>query len=346
MQDACKFKLILAFLVVLLLDLFLAFSTPAPMKPLRRTASAIIPIIDSHLHVWAPPSESLKYPYVSPSGDLPPPPSLAEKASVTSLLQKMNDANVKGSLIVQPINYGFDHSYVSKCIENHPGRLKGMLLHDPSLNPKDGIKQLEELKKKGFVGVRFNPYLSPGKDMSDPTNNGGATLAVFKRCGSVDIRMPVGIMCFQGFEKHRDDIVKLIEHSPETPVIIDHFGFTTLGEDDNRGDNAFRDLLNVASRYPSVHVKISAPFRVTSNKNGGDKKSPYEDVKEKRFKQLLETIGAERLMFGTDFPFVLDEENICGYKETVELVMSWADNEKDRQAIMGGTAEKLFGAWG
>jgi predicted TIM-barrel fold metal-dependent hydrolase len=41
--------------------------------------------------------------------------------------------------------------------------------------------------------------------------------------------MPVGIMCFKGLGLHYDDIIKLVEFSPETNVVIDHFGFFVQG---------------------------------------------------------------------------------------------------------------------
>jgi hypothetical protein len=42
--------------------------------------------------------------------------------------------------------------------------------------------------------------------------------------------MPVGIMCFKGLGLHYEDIIKLLESSPQTNVIIDHFGFFVQGK--------------------------------------------------------------------------------------------------------------------
>ena len=41
--------------------------------------------------------------------------------------------------------------------------------------------------------------------------------------------MPVSIMCFKGLSLHYEDIVRLLQHAPETQVIIDHFGFYRQG---------------------------------------------------------------------------------------------------------------------
>lgn len=269
----------------------------------------------------------------------------------------MDRAGVHGALIVQPINYKFDHRYVSHAIKMHPDRFKGMMLFDPSsfsscldhhhdddddaAAEHAALQRLEELVLDGFVGVRFNPYLFSGK-MSENK----AAVAVFQRCG--ELKIPVGIMCFKGIDLHHEEILQLCTKSPETCVILDHFGFASV---DNQKQF---DLVLDLAKLDSVSVKISALFRL------GDQ-YPYERVRKERFQPLLETFGAERLMFGSDFPYVMQEEG--GYKGAVDIVNSWLSNsddgggggggssnilisEEERIAIMGGNAERLFGVWG
>ena len=294
-------------------------------SPLSTLALSTMPIIDSHLHIWATSSESSSYPY-SPGQD--PPPSLHNEASVDCLMKQMEAAGVDGALIVQPINHKYDHSYVANAIKKHPTKFKGILLHDPLLSSEMAVDRLEELVLKGFVGVRFNPYLWPeGMLMSE------SGLSVYKRCAELNV--PVGIMCFKGLDLHYDDIVQLIQQSPDTVCILDHMGFCALNE---KGDKQFEQLLSL-SKYSNVLVKVSALFR-----NTGDEDSfPYNKLKSKRFEPLLEKYGADRLMMGTDFPFVIETEG--GYKGTVDTVNSWVENYDERNAIMGGTAQRVFGQW-
>jgi len=286
-------------------------------------------VIDSHLHVWANSLEAANgFPYV----DQDPPASLQNLASTEELVKRMEDAKVDGTLIVQPINHKFDHSYVLKAMKLHPAKFKGMYLHDPSLSAEEAVTKLEDFALQGFVGVRFNPYLWPKiGDASWSPMSEGAGLAVYKRCA--ELNMPVGIMCFQGLDKHYDDILHLIAASPDTCLILDHFGFTGL---DEAGNAAFADLLKLA-KFPNVIIKISAVFRLKDE-------FPFERVKEERFLPLLQTFGADRLMFGTDFPYVL-EQHPDGYQGIVQLMASWIP-ENDRDQIMGGTAERIFGHWG
>jgi len=249
----------------------------------------------------------------------------------------MASSKVDGALIVQPINHLFDHRYVADAIQSHPGKLKGMMLHDPSLTARDAVGRLEELALRGFVGVRFNPYLWPaatGGGMCVMSKEGEGGLAVYKRCG--ELNFPVGVMCFKGLDLHYDDIVNLLEASPTTTLILDHLGFTAL---DAETDDNFTKLLSLA-KYQKVVVKLSALFRVA----GANDPYPYERVRTERFVPLLRAFGKDRIMFGTDFPFITEQEG--DYDGAVALVTKWAGDEETRDAVMGGTAERLFGLWG
>ena len=292
------------------------------------TLSHSMTIIDSHLHVWASPSEQSAFPWAAGQE---PPESLQSEASTAKLIQQMDIAKVDGALIVQPINHKFDHSYVADAMKHFPKRFKGMMLHDPSLSSEEAVSALENLVLKGFVGVRFNPYLWPKEGDGWMPMSKGAGLAVYRRCG--ELQVPVGVMCFQGLQLHYDDIVELLNQSPKTELLLDHFAFTSLTED---GDAAFQKLLKLAS-YPQVSVKISALFRLQDA-------SPYERIRKERFEPLLAAFGAGRLCFGTDFPFV-QEVKPEGYAGMLEVVTGWLKNPADKKAVLGGTATRLFGPW-
>lgn len=264
----------------------------------------------------------------------------------------MKQANVDGALIVQPINHQYDHRYVAQAMKDHPDKFKGMLLFDPSLglglqDQNLALARLEELVLEGFVGVRFNPYLFPADADADAGAGGQssvmsqnqAAVAVFKRCA--ELKVPVGIMCFKGIDLHYDDIVSFCEMSPDTVVILDHFGFASV-QGVNSQDKF--DMVLKLAEY-NVVVKISALFRLGDE----DSDPSYERVKTERLDPLLKAYGADRLMFGTDFPFVTQET--IGYKGAVDIVSSWLselgdDDESQKNAVMGGTAERLFGTWG
>jgi predicted TIM-barrel fold metal-dependent hydrolase len=287
-------------------------------------------VIDSHLHVWASEKEASSFPYADGKD---PPDSLINLASISALLKQMDNHGVDGALIVQPINHKFDHSYVTHAIQTHPTRFKGMLLHDPSTDAVEAVSKLEDLALQGYVGVRFNPYLWPKTETGGCEKmSEGAGLCVYKRCG--ELHMPVGVMCFQGLQLHYEDIVALLKASPETTLILDHFGFTSITPE---GDAAFEQLLKLAD-YSQVIVKISALFRLNVP-------SPYDRVRRERFEPLLEAFGPDRLVYGSDFPYALEQPE--SYGGMLKLVQTWVGKKESiSNALFHGTAERIFGPWG
>lgn len=283
-------------------------------------------IIDSHLHVWASPKEAAeKYPYF-PGQE----PTLT--GHVDYLLECMEEAGVAGALIVQPINHKFDHSYVTSVLKRYPSKFSGCCLANPA-DDGSGIKQLEDLvSKDGYCAVRFNPYLWPsGQKM---TNEIGK--AMFSKAGELGV--PVGFMCMKGLNLHFLEIEELCTLYPSTPVLIDHLGFCKPPTTDDES-LAFSNLLKL-SKFPQVHVKISALFRVSREP------FPYKDLSSS-FSQVVASFGANRVMWGSDFPFVISE---CGYKaakDAIHIIAEQASvSSSELDWIMGRTVTQLFqGHW-
>ncbi|XP_062156507.1 uncharacterized protein LOC133864229 isoform X2 [Alnus glutinosa] len=291
-----------------------------------KTAPSPTKIIDSHLHVWASPQEAAdKYPYFP--GQEPTLPG-----HVDFLLECMKEAGVDGALIVQPINHKFDHSLVTSVLKKYPTKFVGCCLANPA-EDGSGVKQFEDLVlKDGYRAVRFNPYLWPsGQQM---TNEVGK--AIFSRAGELGV--PVGFMCMKGLSLHVSEIEKLCTEFPSTIVLLDHLAFCKPPTDDDES-LAFSELLKL-SRFPQVYVKLSALFRVSRMP------FPYQDLSQ-LLSQIVSSFGANRVMWGSDFPFVVPE---CGYKGAKEAVSIIANqvplSSSELELITGKTIMQLFqGQW-
>ncbi|XP_024990402.1 uncharacterized protein LOC112524690 isoform X2 [Cynara cardunculus var. scolymus] len=180
----------------------------------------------------------------------------------------------------------------------------------------------------GYRAVRFNPYLWPSGQLM--TNEIGK--AMFWKAGELGV--PVGIMCMKGLNLHISEIEKLCTEFPKTTLVLDHLGFCKPPTNEDE-DKALSQLLEL-SRFPQVYVKFSGLFRVSRNP------FPYQDLCP-LLSQLVSSFGANRLMWGSDFPFVVQE---CGYKQAKEAVYVIANqlplSSSDLEWIMGKTAMQLF----
>lgn len=304
-------------------------------------------IIDSHVHIWG---DGLAFEF----NTAPPPDLEGDKGSPETLLRLMDAAGVHGALVIQPINYQYDHSYLMDVVQQprYQGRLKLMALMDPTLEEVGyGECLLDGLKRQGFVGIRYNPYLfPPGEQMS-----GTKGVAWFRKAG--DLNLCVGIMCFKGFSLHYEDILQLLRcgngdrtEGVKTKVIIDHWGFFVQGG--KVDEDAWNQLLSLAT-FSEVYVKISALWRVSVEP------FPHLDL-DHRLLQLVETFGTNRLLFGTDFPYVqqqlqqTDTDDASTNKESyvryVEAMQSWPQCQArlapaQWDELFSLTAESLFGTF-
>uniref|UniRef100_A0A1D1XMR8 Uncharacterized protein y4mH n=1 Tax=Anthurium amnicola TaxID=1678845 RepID=A0A1D1XMR8_9ARAE len=333
-----------------------ALSAPPP------PSSSSLMIFDSHLHVWASPQEaSEKYPY-HPGKE----PTIPGDAAF--LLECMAEAGVDGALVVQPINHMFDHSYVTTVLKMYPSKFIGCCLANPA-EDGSGIAHLEQLiLKDGYRAIRFNPYIWPsGQKM---TNDIGKVL--FSKAG--ELGAPVGILCMKfavcclniyenctcvkwmppsrliheaiiscsawyhgGLSLHVSEIEELCSMFPSTTVLLDHLGFSKPDENGEENKN-FSELLKL-SRFPQIYVKFSALFRLSK------KPFPYEDLST-LLSQVISSYGASRVMWGSDFPYVVPECGYKGAKEAISLIASHIPlSSSDLEWMMGRTAMQLFHEW-
>lgn len=262
--------------------------------------------IDSHVHVWDP---------VFPTHpDHPLPPSLP--GTQADLLNCMDDAGIDKTVIVQPINYKFDHTYVLNAIKKHPSRFVGVALADTALAPSVACETLEQLVAQGFRGIRINPTFKPD-GFADET-----VKALVRRAGELDI--PVTLFAKP---EHLDDVTMLLTEYPKCRILLDHFAFCSPGELE-----AQKKLLDMGSSHTNLYVKTSAWFRVSNDQ------WPHADLYP-FLKELIETFGANRLLIGSDFPFVKEQYE---YSQSFALLEKAPIAAEDRDWILGKTAATLY----
>ena len=79
-------------------------------------------------------------------------------------------------------------------------------------------------------------------------------------------------------------------------------------------------------------VQVSAFFRVSAEE------FPYNDTKQP-MRELIARFGPERLMWGSDFPWVTEK---CGYVKAWNIVDDNFLSAEEREWIMGKTFLSLF----
>jgi L-fuconolactonase len=273
-------------------------------------------IIDSHLHVWT--SDSPKYPFAEGR-------QVAESAPVELLVETMDAAGVDKAVIVQPIHYLYDNTYVADSLKQYPGKFAAIGLLDR--HAPETPEELERLVvEHGFGGLRM--HLSRPDDPAewsaadqDPIWRKAEELgAAFLSFGPAAL-LPA--------------IEPIVARFPGVKVALDHIGGAPTDEESPAP--LLTNVLRMA-RYPNVYVKFSPQ----GHKSQQD--YPFRDTFA-TFQKLYDAFGPQRLMWGTNFPGVLRG---VGYGPALEMFRQHMDflTTEDKEWLFARTALSIwkFGA--
>ena len=169
----------------------------------------------------------------------------------------------------------------------------------------------------GLVGVRHQVHDEPDPNwlVSDDVQRGLAAIG--------DAGLPFDLVVRP---EQLPAAVEAVRRNPANSFVLDHVGNPPLrsGEVDQ-----WRDCVAALAELPNVTCKLSGLF--TLAKPGGDLAAVVE--------QALRWFGAERCMFGSDWPVCLLATD---YGAALALVRD-AVPERDRERVLSGTAIRTYG---
>jgi predicted TIM-barrel fold metal-dependent hydrolase len=237
-------------------------------------------------------------------------------ATIDDYRARMAAHGITHAVLVQPSFLGTDNSFMRDALRRHRTELRGIAVVDPTIDDEE----LARLDADGVVGIRLNLDSLPIPQFATGPWP-GLLRNVAKRGWHVEV--------------HREgrDLPQLVGPLVDAgvDVVVDHFG----RPDDELGidDPGFRYLL---TQGPSrrVWVKLSAAYR---NGSGGRGLATAP----KAAALLLEHLGRDRLVFGSDWPHTRHESyNDIG--SAWRQFESWIPDAADRAYIAGPGAFALY----
>lgn len=126
--------------------------------------------------------------------------------------------------------------------------------------------------------------------------------------------------------------LELVRRFPNQKFIIDHIAKPYIKDGFYDG---WATLMKAISSYPNVYCKLSGMITEADyNHWTPEQIEPYMQL-------VLDTFGANRILFGSDWPVCLVAGN---YTKTKELVTNFIAklNLEDQAAIMGGNAMQFY----
>lgn len=266
-------------------------------------------LVDSHVHVW---DTDPRFPFAS--GATVP---VGIDASAPALLRKMRANGVSRTVLIQVIHYKWDNRYLVAVLHAYPGRFAGVCRVDPE--SAAAAEDLSYWTEQGCRGVR----LSPAADARGDWIRGAHMPALWRRCEELKVPMTLLLPV-----SRLRDIVPLLEKFPGLTTVIDHMADCPV--DDSQGFQLLRSL----ARYPRVYVKVSHPWSLSKLPY------PYPDVAA-MIARLRDAFGADRLMWGTDWPI---KPELLSYDRRVALYRDGLSflSSSEHQELLAGTATRVW----
>lgn len=133
---------------------------------------------------------------------------------------------------------------------------------------------------------------------------------------------------------HLASLLELSRRHPELPIIIDHAAKPAIRDGEGAFDDWAMGMARLAAQK-NISCKISGLLTEAQPGAGFDDLLPWLDY-------LYAGFGADRLLWGSDWPVLLMEES---YGAWISLCERWLESkpEKARQQIFGMTASRIYG---
>ena len=248
---------------------------------------------------------------------------------VEILLDQMTRNDVDKAVLIQ-VRGVFDNSYLMECVHRFPGRFSAVVVVDTE--QPDALERLEQWAEQGAEGLRLGPTMrSRGRD----------PLAIWRK--AADLGLVVSLLgTVEEFAS--PDFENIVKGLPSLSIIMEHLGGVGAYWGPGRRDPAipypaYQKVLALA-QYPNTFMKTPgfgefcprpAPFR---------QPMPFQEVPP-LVEMAVEAFGANRLMWGSDFPPVANRE---GYRNALRFPMEGVrfNSQEDKELVFGQTATNLF----
>ncbi|RQM43954.1 hypothetical protein EHZ19_31395 [Paraburkholderia bannensis] len=284
-----------------------AQSSAPPTTPLPRGAC------DTHAHVFGPYDQ---FPLADPRPYTPAP---APKEQYFATLDAMG---FDRGVLVHGGAHGWDLSAMLDAIASAPDRLKGV-----GVVPADTeAAELEKLYAAGVRGLRFTEVAGPSATQNFA---GRVGLDALHRLAPAMRRLGWHAVIWANasvFEAQADTLRQL-----ELPIVIDHLGYFDVSKGVN--DPAFKAVLSLVEDGVAW-IKLTA-FR-------NSKRQPeLDDVRP--FHQALVEANPERLLWGSDWPFLGMNAWRPDPAGLLNLFDQWVDDDALRQRVLVTNPAILYG---
>ena len=291
-------------------------------------------VIDAHLHVFT--RASSEFPREI-SGNTP----ADREEPAEKLLEVMSENGVDQAVLTQIGGAEPEHHrYLLKCLADYPDRFRGIGLIPESLwtAPED---HMDSLAGEGAViGFRLFEVGGPPDPLAEMDIRTFRSYPIWKHAAEKGY-----VIWLYSCARDAHQIPFLVQAFPNVRVVFNHLmvcpGEGTFSHDEN-GRPHIETPMPPLSRYATfgLHEYENVCVHLSGQYAFSHEEWPYLDLRSWH-ERLVRYFGPERLMWATDFPWILKDP---GYGELTRVIDELLPElaAEDRAAIMGGTAGRVL----
>jgi L-fuconolactonase len=275
------------------------------------------PLIDAHLHQWD--LAACDYPWITPAVGI-----LERTHAIDEVEPERAAAGVTGAVLVQAANSRCDTEGMLAAMDAHPWVQGVVGWVDLARGAAVEDEAAELAADPRIVGVRHLNH-----DEADPdwlvrpdVLEGIRTVA----------RVGLAFDAIAIWPLHLGHVPTLAEAAPELRVVVDHLAKPPIASGDLA---AWRAALARAAAYPNVHAKVSG----LDTAAGSPDWTP-DDLRP-AFEAALELFGADRLLYGGDWPVCRLGGGYARQHAAFEALTAPL-SPSERAALRAGTAIRVY----
>jgi 2-pyrone-4,6-dicarboxylate lactonase len=257
---------------------------------------------DCHAHIFGPYS---RFPLASERSYTPP------EAPLENYLGMLDASGLPFGVLVHASAYGLNTSALTDALQRAPARLRGIAVVDSSVTDAE----LESLHSNGVRGVRFAETSGANGQRFAGSVGLDQFAALAPRLRSLGWHAVV----WAGIDRLAQELPNLLQQG--VPVVVDHMGALNVRE--GTQDPSFQSLLaHLACGH--LWVKMCVP-------RNSSRFPTYEDVRP--FHQLLIERNPDRLLWGSDWPFLRMGDQTPTVAQLIDLFDDWVGDETIRTKV-------------
>ncbi len=275
------------------------------------------PIIDSHFHIWD--IDILRYPWLDSRG------ILNQSYSLAQYKEAMDKWNIEGSIYVEvtSTDYVKEVEYVTEQMKSN-GQIKGIISWCP-LEKTDIIE--EELKR-----LIKNPMVKGVRRMLKKAGNPKLCLDPgfiegMRLLPKYNLVYDMGII-----PELMDNVYEMMKVCPDTKIVLEH-----CAEPDIKGHgfDYWAERMEKMAKLPNVYCKLSGFLTKADYENW-----TIEDLRP-YMEHTIKTFGYDKVMFGSDWPPVVQVSNLKTWLDICEEVFK-DETEENLRKIFRENAIKFY----